>query len=258
MRAGRAISALTRYTLLEAVRTKLPWATCMTLAILFGLAIFVREISLAQGHRMQIVTYAALARPAVILIVALHVCASLVREFNDRGLDLVLALDVPRWQYLAGRYAGYATVATAAASLAAAPLALLAGPLATAPWFASLALETCLVAALAMFCTVTLVHLPSAMAFIAGFYVLARALGGLQLIADSSPPEGISLFHEAGRILIWALTLVLPPLDVWTRAAWLLDDMQPGEALGIVAIQASVYVVLLLTAALTDFYRRRI
>ena len=205
---------------------------------------------------MQTTVYAAVVRIVCVFIIALHVAGSLAREFNDKGLDTVLALDVPRWQYITGKYAGYAAIGLAAAALSALPLIALADYGATLTWFASLALETCIIAAIAMFCVVTFSHLPAAMGFVGGFYVLSRAITGLRLIADHPMAGGESLVHQAMGAGLALLSVLLPPLDAWTRTAWLVGAPPAWSELAFVAGETAVYVVLLLAATLVDFQRK--
>ena len=52
------------------------------------------------------------------------------------------------------------------------------------------------------------------------------------------------------------LALLLPPLDVFTRSAWLVDFNFAWSELALIAANCAVYASLLTAAALFDFYRR--
>jgi ABC-type transport system involved in multi-copper enzyme maturation permease subunit len=250
------VYAIARYTVLEAMRTRLPLATAIVALALLGMSAFVRELALIQDARMQTTVYAATARLAAVFIVALHVAGSLAREFNDKGLDAVLALDIPRWQYVAGKYAGYGAVGVITAAVTALPLAALADLGPAVAWFASLALETCIIVAIAMFCVVTFSHLPSAMAFVAGFYVLCRGITGLRLIAEHPAAAGEGMMHQAMSTVLTAVSWLVPPLDAWTRTAWLLGAPPAWSEIAFVAGATVVYTALLVSATLIDFYRK--
>lgn len=250
------VSAIAGYTVLEALRIRLPLVAGIAVLAVLGLSAFVRELALIQDARIQTTVYAAAARLAAVFIIALHVAGSLSREFNDKGLEAVLALDIPRWQYVVGKLAGYAALCAAVAGLAALPLALLAEPGPALAWFASLVLETCIIAAIATFCVVTFSHLPSAMAFVAGFYLLGRGIAGLRLIAEHPVAGGETLLHQALAGTLAALSWVLPPLDAWTRTAWLVDAPPTWTELGHVAASTAVYAAMLIAATLVDFYRK--
>ena len=68
---------------------------------------FVEQIAITESARFQTGFYAAAARFAAVFIVALHVLASVAREFDDKGLDMLLALDLPRSHYVLGKLAGF-------------------------------------------------------------------------------------------------------------------------------------------------------
>src|SRR5262245_57376909 len=116
------IATIARFTLLEARRTRLPALAFLALAVLFGASFFVEAIAITEGTRFQAGFYAASARIAAAFMIALHVVASVAREFDDKGLDILLALDLPRSHYVAGRLAGFLGVALAFAAAACLPL----------------------------------------------------------------------------------------------------------------------------------------
>ena len=90
------IATIGRYTVLEALRTRLPMLTVMTIGVLLGASFFVREIAITDSARFQTAFYAATARFAMVFLAALHAISSIARDFEDKGLDVVLALDLPR------------------------------------------------------------------------------------------------------------------------------------------------------------------
>jgi len=96
-----------------------------------------------------------------------------------------------------------------------------------------------------------------ALAASSGFYVLARSVGGLQLLAHS-PGSGPSWPRQAMASAIDGLAMLLPRLDNFTRTEWLLYATGDWHALGMVAAQTLIYVALLTACALCDFYRRNI
>ena len=71
------------------------------------------------------------------------------------------------------------------ALLAALPQLMLAPLPAALQWVLALALELAMVAALSLFCVMTFTQLMPAASFVAGFYLLARALTAIRLISDT-------------------------------------------------------------------------
>ena len=250
------ITTIARYTVLEAMRTRLP-ALVAAIVVLFGAAsLFVSEIAVTESTRLQTGFYAATTRLAAVFITGLYVLTSVSREFNDKGLEVLLALDLPRSHYILGKLAGFLAMTAVIAMAAALPLAYLAGPAAALQWAASLCFELGLVVALALFCILTFNQVMPAASFVLGFYLLARALSAIRLIGTTPVSGADELSHQIIHLVIEALALILPALDRWTQTAWLIDTAAAWSDIGALAWQSAIYVTLLTAAAMFDFYRK--
>jgi ABC-type transport system involved in multi-copper enzyme maturation permease subunit len=117
------IATIARYTLLEALRTRLPQLLAAVIVLLGAASLFVHEIAITESTRMQVGIYASSMRLASIFIAGLYVLASVTREFNDKGLDVVLALDLPRSHYILGKLGGFLVFGIGLAAAASLPLA---------------------------------------------------------------------------------------------------------------------------------------
>ncbi|MCW5604107.1 MAG: ABC transporter permease [Burkholderiales bacterium] len=252
----RQIATIARYTLLEALRTRLPALVLAAAVLLVAASFFVHEIAVTESARMQIGFYAAVMRLAAVFIAGLYVLASITREFNDKGLDIALALDLPRAHYILGKLAGFLMIAALIAVAASIPLALLAPPAAALQWGISLALELGLVAALALFCIVTFSQLMPAASFVLAFYLLARSLTAIRLMSAQPLTGADTLSHQFIAWFTEALALVMPALDGWTRTTWLVDYPAGWLEIAGLAGQSALYVALLAAAAMFDFYRK--
>ena len=252
------IVTLARFTLLEAVRTRLLWLFIVALGGVYAIAYFVQQVAITESARMQIVFSAAASRLVAVFVLSLYILTSVVREFNDKGLELTLSFDLPRASYILGRLLGFLLIALAMALIAGLPLLMLAPLAAALQWTATLALELAIVAALSLFCVVTFTQLMPAASFIAGFYILARALSAIRLISDNSVVGDNALSRQMMAWLVDALALVLPALDRFSPSAWLVDGAAGWPAVGVCALQATLYTALLVAAAMFDFYRRNL
>ena len=125
---------IARFTLLEAVRTRLLAVVVIILVLLFLGSLFVQHISVTETTRMQTGFLAASARMAAVFILSLHVAGSMVREFNDKGVDLLLSLALPRAGYYLGKFLGFTGIAVAIATLTTLALAALAPGLGLVLW----------------------------------------------------------------------------------------------------------------------------
>jgi ABC-type transport system involved in multi-copper enzyme maturation permease subunit len=249
---------LARYTLLEALRTRLPWLFVIALAAVYGVAYFAQQLAITESARMQIVFGAAASRLVAVFVLSLYILTSVVREFNDKGLELTLSFDLPRSGYILGRLAGFTLIALAMALLAGIPQLILAPITAALQWSCSLALELALVAALSLFCVMTFTQLMPAASFVAGFYLLARTLSSVRLISDTSVVGDNALSRQLMGWLVDTLALVLPALDRYSQSAWLVDGAAGWSVIGNCALQAALYTALLIAAAMFDFYRRNL
>jgi hypothetical protein len=253
---SRQVATIARFTLIEAFRTRLLWLFVIVLALILGTAYFIQQLAITEGARMQIAFAAAATRLAAVFVLSLHILTSMVREFNDKGLEFTLSFDLRRAHYILGRLSGYTLIALLMALVATLPQLAMAPPAAALPWGLSLALELAIVTALSVFCIVTFTQLIPAASFVFGFYLLARSLTAIRLMSGTPLLGGDTLSHRAIALLVDALALVVPALDRYTQSAWLVDGAAAWTALGANAMQAALYIALLGAAAMFDFYRR--
>lgn len=250
------IAAIARYTLLEAMRTRLSALVLVTLLGLVAASFFVEALAITEGARFQAGFYAAGMRVASVFIIAVTVLVSVTREFNDKGLDVLLALDLPRSHYVLGKLAGFLAIAVLIAAAAALPLAWLATPIAALQWAASLTGELAIIVAFALFCVVTFNQLTPAASFVLAFYALARALTAIRLMSANPLTDADTFSHQAIQLMVEALALIMPALDTWTQTAWLVNQPAPWSVLLELAGLSLLYVTLLAAATMFDFYRK--
>jgi hypothetical protein len=238
------VATIARYTLLEALRTRLPAIALVALALLFLAGLFVEQIAVTEGARFRTGFYAASARWVTVFIIVFHVLAAVAREFDDKVLDVLL-----------GRLAGFLAIGTLLAGAACLPLVWSASAPALLQWGISLGFELAIVAALALFCIFTFNNLMPAAGFVAAFYVLARVLTAMRLMA-ANPIAGADTEHHAIALVVDGLAYVLPAFDGWTQTAWLVNQPAAWTDLGAIAAQGALYVALLAGAAMFDLYRK--
>jgi len=252
------IGTIARFTLLEAWGTRLPLLWTAVAACAAAASLFVRAIAITESERLQWSFYASGVRLAAVLTLAVYVTSSIVREFNEKGLELVLALDLPRGFYVAGKLAAFLALAAGMALVAALPLVWTRPLGAVAAWTGSLACELAIVAAFATFCVVTFRQVVPSVLLTAAFYLLARTIDALRLMSESAVldtlGDGRSLFEHAFN----AIALLLPALGRFARTEWIADAGIDSALLLPIVTQTVVYVLLLFAATLVDFHRREL
>jgi ABC-type transport system involved in multi-copper enzyme maturation permease subunit len=249
------VITLARITVLEALRERLLWLAAVLVLAGALLAQFLNQVAITESREIQTAVLAALLRVSAAFIVAIVVISGMAREANDKVIELLISFPVARSRYLLGKLAGYAAVAGLLAVLFAAPVAFYARSAAVFAWAASLACELLIVAAVSVFCVLTLARTLSALGAVAGFYLLARSISAIQAIAQAAPGPG-SFADRAVARLVDVVAWTLPALDRMTDTAWLLQGAPGAGALAALAAQAGLYVVLVGAAALFDLYRK--
>jgi len=250
------IVTIGRYTAVEALRNRMSVTALLVLAVLLGFSFFIRELAVTETTRFQIGLYATTARLCAVFMVCLYVLASITREFQDKGLEVLLALDVPRTHYICGKLAGFTLIALITALLFSLPLWVLAPVPAALMWTVSLALELSLITALSLFCIVTFSHLLPAAGFVAAFYIFARSMTALRLMSAHPISGADTLSHQITRALMEGLGFLMPALDRWTETGWLVNNVPEFHVLADIFAQAGIYLALLVAATLFDFHRR--
>jgi hypothetical protein len=252
-----ALRTIARYTLLEALRNRLLWLLLLAAAGAIGLSGFLHELALTESRQLQAALLSALLRLAAVFLIATFVITSVVREANDKGLELLLALPLPRAAWLLGKLAGFGALAMLPALLFGALGLLFAPPDQVALWTLSLLCELWIVAAFSLLCVLTLTQVLPALAAAAAFYLLARVAGTLQLLGHG--PGGS---HGPGQQwlngAVDALALLLPHLDQFTRSDWLVYHGGTAAELGAIALQTALALAALVSAALFDLYRKNL
>src|SRR5258705_1666290 len=190
------VASLARATLLEAVRNRLLWLAVMVVVIAFGLAQFLNQVAITESREIQTALLAAPLRIAAVFIVAVFVITSMVRESSDKVTELLLSLPAPRSHYFFGKFLGYAAVGAILALLCALPLVPFAQPLGLALWTASLVCELLIVAAMSLFCVLSLAQVVPTFAAVGGFYLLSRSR------SEEHTSELQSLRHLVCRLLL--------------------------------------------------------
>jgi ABC-type Na+ efflux pump permease subunit len=252
----RHILPIARYTLLEAVRNRLLWLALILVVAGLAFTQFLQQVAITESNQIQAALFAALLRLGAVFMLAGFVVTSMVREFNDKVMELILSRPLRRSSYFFGKLAGYAAVALALAVIASLPLALFAPPARVALWGLSLTCELLIVTAFALFCVFTLTQVMSALAAVAGFYLLSRSISALQIMAASPLSETSNLGQKVVDHVVNAIAFLLPGLDRMTQTGWLIYAAPTAAEVTHFLAQTAVYMVLLCGAALFDLQRK--
>lgn len=249
---------IARFTLLEAHRTRLPMLAVLVYAVVWAASLFIHQIAVTESDRLQWSFYAGAARLASVLMLALYITSSMVREFNEKGLELILSLDLPRAAYVVGKLLGFASVALILAASCALPTLLHAPIVVVAAWTLSLFFELAIVAALSIFCIVTLHQVLPAVMVVCALYLLGRSLSAMRLMAETDLLGDLGGTRPLVDWGVQCLAFIVPALDRYAPTEWIAEKSVDITSIGPVALQCAIAVSVLVAAALFDFYRREI
>jgi len=250
------IGPVCRYSLREALRNRLLALVAALLLVVFLLAEFVGAVAITEHVQVEAVTAASVLRLGAVLLVALFVVTTLLREDQEGMLEQLLALSSPRASYVVGKLAAYLVVAVAVALACGLVTLLYAPPVAVARWTLSLACELWIVAGFGLLLAITFRQPVAALAGVGSVYVLARAMGALLLIMGQPLLGGGGAGRTVVDAVLTGLAWLLPSLYRFTNAGWLAWGGGSWSEVGVVLGQTGVYLPLLAAAAAFDLHRR--
>ena len=252
------MGAIAYYTLLEALRNRLLWLVVGVLLSAFGLAEFLGGVAITETRQFQSGFMGALLRTFAVFVLSLFVITSIVREFNDKGLELVLSFPIPRSSYLLGKLFGFSGLALIIAAASGLCLLAYAPPLQALLWALSLAMELFIVTAVSLLCLLTFSHVTVALSAVMAFYLLSRSITAIQLMGHFPVIASDSLAQKVIVAFLDALAFLLPELDRFTSSEWLIYHTAGWPDLLPLVGQTFIYVGLICGAAMFDLYRKSI
>lgn len=245
------------YTFREAVRNRLFRLTLAGMVCLLGVTEFIGDLAVTERAAMQAALTGAGIRLFAVCTVCLFVITSTVREFNDKGFELILSLPVPRASYFFGKCAGFMALALVIGAAGAALLLLYSTPGAVLLWYVTLALELLLLVVLSLLCLFTFGNVTVSFVLVLAFYLLARSMETIRLVSTSPILETHAPAQEFMNWLVSAVAYLVPELHRFARSEWLVYGADWAALPGIL-VQGVVYTTLLAAAALFDLYRKEL
>jgi hypothetical protein len=251
-----AVHAIASVVVLEALRGRMLWLMLILLGAGFAIAQFTAQIAITESDQIAHGVLAFWLRGVSVFVVALFVMSSMLRDWSDKGMELVLALALPRSVYLSGRLAGFGVVAVASAAISTVALMVFIAPDQALIWGTTLAFELLIMVSLSMLCLLTLTHVTLGMSAVAAFYLLARSIDAIRLIAANPISGSTSESHALIRGFIESVAFVLPDLSQFARAEWVIHGNATASDLLYAATQCAIYLALLTAAAMFDLQRK--
>ncbi len=254
----RQIFTLAALVATEALRTRFFAVILVLLLIGFGLTLFLEQVTLIETVAYQSSLLAAFLRLSAVYVVSLFVIASMVHEFHDHSIYLWLSLPMQRSHYFLGKFSGFAIVACITAILFGAALLGEVPYQQVGLWTLSLFCELLIITALSLLCVLTFPQTVQAFSVVLGFYILARSISTMQLMAQGPLSASQSWIDQIINILIKLLAMLLPNLERFSQSEWLVYHTGYLDNLLEIVVQTIIYVMLLIAMSLFDLYRKNL
>ncbi len=254
---GGMVATFSSYTIREMVNNRLLLIVVLFAVLGLGIASFVAEVALTEHKEVQLSLVAAAYRFCAVFVMMVFVVSTIVREFNDKCLELYLAMPVSRTIFFVGKVVGFVISGFVLALIFSAVMLLYAEPARLAVWCLSLTMELAIVSVFAFFAVLTFNQQITASVFITFFfYLLSRMTETIELVSQS-PILAETLGNNILEFMLDGLQLVLPGFAHFTRTDWLVYGGGADALPGLLATTV-VYCVLIGGMAMWDFVRKNL
>lgn len=248
-----------RYILLTALRDWLFAGLLLGVGLAVMVSAAMGDMAMVEPEQLRMVYSAAASRLVLVVGIIVFVCFHVRSAFDTKEIDVFLSRPISRPNLVISYWLGFSV---AAALLVVPTIAIIwwVGSMNEAGfgiWAGTLALEIFLVVAIALFCSFTLKSAVSSVMASLGVYVLSRMMGFFIATTQSALVFRSSEMKEASRWLMEHLAIIVPRLDFFAKTNWLVYGAEDMAELWRPAIQAAIFIPLLLAATIVDFRRKQ-
>lgn len=252
------VLTISRFTIIESLRNRLLLLSFLIIGISFALVEFIGDLAITEHRVTQVAILAAFLRMSAVVMVTLFVVPSMVRELQDKTLEMILAMPLRRGSYYIGKLIGFLYIAALVSVIFAALLLLYADPEQLCIWTISLFFELVLVVALSLVMLFSFNQVPSALTGVFIIYGAARIVTSVFLMSKFPIVAHTSVAQQFMDAFIELLTWLLPDLHRFTQTEWLTYNTAEWVMLLPLFGQTMIYLVFLSFITLFDFYRKNI
>ena len=250
------VAVIAKFTIVEAMRNRLLLLLLLVTAISFAMVEFIGDLAITEHRVTQVAILAAFLRLCSVVVVAMFVVSSSVRELQDKTLEMILSMPIHRSQYYFGKLAGFVMAALLVSVVFGLLLLWYAPTDSVLIWSLSLFMELILVVALSLVMLFTFNQIPPALAGVFIIYIAARITTSIYLMVTYPILKQTSVAQKFMDGFIEMLTWLLPDLNRFTQTSWLTGGVSDWSLLAPVLGQTLIFLGLLSTIALFDFYRK--
>lgn len=223
----------------------------------FCVSLFIGELAITEGRQMQLAILASFLRLFSTFTISLFVITSMVREFNDKGFELILSHPVPRSSYYFGKFAGFAIIALLITLVISCFLSFYTSFALGVFWSFSLWCELLIIISLSMLSLFSFSSITISFSIVMVFYFFSRSIEAIQLISDSPIVASNAMSHKFIDGMLELIAYLVPDLYKFTQTEWLVYPSGFENTLVIIG-QTLIYIVFISSATLFDLYRKEL
>lgn len=249
---------IAKYSIWEAIRDKFLIFIFIGVIACFCISLFVGELAITEGIQTQGAILASTLRLFSVFTMGLFVITSMIREFNDKGFELILSHPVPRSSYYFGKFAGFSVVALLIALMSACCLCFYTRADLALLWSLSLFCELLIIISLSLLSLFSFNSITISFSVVIAFYILSRSIETIQLISDSPIVASSSISHQFINGLLDVIAYIIPDIYKFTQTNWLVYISDIKTDMLVVIGQTLIYVIFLSCVTLFDLYRKEL
>lgn len=251
-----SVFTIARYSLIEAVRGKIIWIIAALLILAVLLSLFISQTALTETRESEVSLMAGFLRLSSMLVMIFFVVSSVARDFQDKSIELLFAISMPRYQVFLGKFFGFSLLALSVSVIYTCLLMFYAEPSAVLIWSFSLWCELSLVALLSLIFILSLENVALSLMASIGIYTLMRFMPAIQSMGEG--PLQNNLFNQFINWLLDLIGIFLPRLDHFTQSSWLAGVSPSASDVLTFLIEFTLFVFLFALVGIIDLKRKAI
>lgn len=258
-----------KYVLLTAHRDLLFYGLTAAILACMALSSFLGGTALVEQDQMSIAYIAGASRMVLMVGLMVFVSFHVRRSFENREIELMLVRPISRVDFLLGYLMGFCLVSLIFVAFVMGAFMLVPSDAGSGGkamffivnkkgfimWGISVYLESLIVVAFSLAAALILKSAVSAVIATMGFYVIARLSGFFAAFMSTimfKAFEG-SVSGQAFRVI----TTLFPRLDFFGKSEWLIYGPGGIDEIKLMAVQVTIYFVMLFALAVCDLKRKQ-
>ena len=250
-------ASLITYVLKAAIRDRLIIAMLVLIALTASMSIFMASSAITEQDQFLAVYSSGSLRILGVLGLVIFTAFFVRRSFDAKDVEFLLSRPISRVSFILSHAAAFSILGILVGLASAIALLVISPDLfgeALLLWTASVIAEAIIVVNMAFFFAMFLSSAATAVLAVLAFYVLSRMMGQILGILESGTAGPVMDGVQIAMNMVSALT---PRLDLMGQSTWLVYGIDSSPiGLTLLAIQGSVFLFVVLVAALIDLVLR--